>query len=424
MKKRTYNNLDIDLYEETLDNGLRIFVIPMPNVNNFYVTLTTNYGSIQREFIPLGKKDMVCVPDGIAHFLEHKMFEQEDGTDPFTFFNEHGADANANTSNFKTTYLFSGSKYLNENLNFLLDYVYSPYFTDENVEKEKGIIEQEMKMYEDDPYSSLMENMAYNTFINHPIKIKVIGDHDSIYSITKEDLYTCYNTFYHPSNMFLIASGNVNPKEIVNVVKKNMSKKKFKEKEEIVIKEYNEPNKVAKKNDTIKMDVNIPKVGIGYKLNIKNIKLDKIKIYNYIGLFFDLKADGTSLLNEELKNDGIINEGLYVTYTNVDNFVCPYILAETKNTKKLLDRIIESIGDIKVSKKDFERKVKAMKAALITSTDSIYSMNNKATNNIIRYGDIITDGYGITESLNYEEFKKVIKSLDFSNYLTYTIKPK
>ena len=424
MKKRTYNNLDLNLYEETLDNGLKIYVIPMPNVNNFYITLSTNYGSIEREFVPIGEKEMVCVPDGIAHFLEHKMFEQKDGKDPFEFFGERGADANANTNNFKTTYLFSGSKYLNDNLNYLLDYVYSPYFTDENVEKEKGIIEQEMKMYEDDPYSSLMENMVYNTFINHPIKIKVIGNHDSVYSITKEDLYTCYNTFYHPSNMFLVASGNVDPKEIIKIVKKNMSKKKFKEKEDIILKKYDEPNKVAKKTDTIKMDVNIPKVGIGYKLNIKSIKMDKIKIYNYISLFFDLKTDGTSILNEELKNDGIINEGLYVTYTNVDNFVCPYILAETKNTKKLIDRIKESIVDTKVSKKDFERKVKAMKASLITSTDSIYSMNNKAMNNIVRYGDIVTDGYGIIESLNYEEFKKVIKALDFSNYLTYVIKPK
>ena len=424
MKKIPYNKLDLDLYEETLDNGLRIYVIPMPNVNNFYVTLSTNYGSIEREFIPRGEKEMICVPDGIAHFLEHKMFEQKDGKDPFAFFGERGADANANTTNFKTTYLFSGSKYLSDDLNYLLDYVYSPYFTDENVEKEKGIIDQEMKMYEDDPYSSLIENMVYNTFINHPIKIKVIGSHDSIYSITKEDLYTCYNTFYHPSNMFLVASGNVKPKEIISIVKKNMAKKKFDKKEEIVLKKYDEPNEVAKKTDSIKMDVNIPKVGIGFKINIKNIKLPKIKIYNYISLFMDLKVDGTSILNEELKNDGIINEGLYVTYTNVDDYVCPYILAETKNTKKLLDRIKESISDIKVSKKDFERKVKAMTSSLITTTDSIYSMNNKAMNNIIRYGEVITNLYDVINSFNYEEFKKVIKSLDFSNYLTYVIKSK
>ena len=424
MKKRTYSKLDINLYQETLDNGLRIYVIPMPNVNNFYVTLSTNYGSIQREFVPIGEKDMVCVPDGIAHFLEHKMFEQKDGKDPFAFFGERGADANANTTNFKTTYLFSGSKYLSENLNYLLDYVYSPYFTDQNVEKEKGIIDQEMKMYEDDPYSCIIENMVYNTFVNHPIKIKVIGSHDSIYSITKEDLYTCYNTFYQPSNMFLVASGNVKPKEIINIVKKNMSKKKFNKKEEIILKEYNEPDKVAKNRDAIKMDVNIPKVGIGFKLNIKDIKLPKIKIYNYINLFFESICDETSLLNEELIESGIINEGLYVTYTNVDNFVCAYVLGETKNTKKLLDKVRETINLKKVYKKDFERKVKATKASLITTTDSIYSMNNKAMNYIIRYGDVITDSYDLVESFNYDEFKKVIKSLDFSNYLTYIIKPK
>jgi transcriptional accessory protein Tex/SPT6 len=121
MKKIPYNKLDLDLYEETLDNGLRIYVIPMPNVNNFYVTLSTNYGSIEREFIPRGEKEMVCVPDGIAHFLEHKMFEQKDGKDPFAFFGERGADANANTTNFKTTYLFSGSKYLSDDLQQVLN---------------------------------------------------------------------------------------------------------------------------------------------------------------------------------------------------------------------------------------------------------------------------------------------------------------
>ena len=421
---RKYNKLDLNLYEEKLDCGLKIYVIPMPNVNNFYVTLSTNYGSIQREFIPYDGDEMVSVPDGVAHFLEHKMFEQEDGIDPLTFFASHGADANANTSNFKTTYLFSGSKYLSENLNYLLDYVYSPYFTDENVNKEKGIIGQEIKMYEDDPYSCLLENMVYNTFINHPIKIKVIGSHESINSITKEDLYTCYNTFYHPSNMFLVASGNVKPKEIFGIVKKNMSKKKFGPKKEIVLKKYDEPTKVAKKTDTIKMDVNVPKVGVGFKLNIKDINLPKIKIYNYISLFFDFIAGGTSILTEELKNEGIINEGLYVTYTIVDDYVAVYVLSETKNTKKLIDKVVSTIIGKNLNKEDVLRKIKATKASLITSSDNIYSLNGKAMNNIIRYGDVQTNIYDIVDSLNYTEFKKVISKIDFSNYLTYVIKSK
>ena len=114
--KKSFNKLDLNLYEETLDNGLKIFVVPVPNVSNIYVTLSTKYGSIERTFIPYGESDYVTVPDGVAHFLEHKVFEQKDGQDPFEFFSERGADANANTSNFKTTYLFSGSKYLEDNL--------------------------------------------------------------------------------------------------------------------------------------------------------------------------------------------------------------------------------------------------------------------------------------------------------------------
>ena len=424
MEVKKLNKLDLDLYEETLDNGFRIFVIPFSNVNNMYVTLSTNYGSIQREFTPYGSNEMIKVPDGIAHFLEHKVFEQKDGKDPFEFFGERGADANANTTNFKTTYLFSGSKYLEDNLNYLLDYVYSPYFTDENVEKEKGIIDQEMSMYEDDPYSVMYENIIYNTFVNHPIKIRVIGNHDSIKKITKDDLYTCYNTFYQPSNMFLVATGNVKPEEVIRIVKDNMAKKNFGKQEKIKIKKYDEPNNVAKPSESIKMNVNIPKVGIGFKLDISNIDLPFKELYNYISLFFDIKFSGTSLVNEQLKNDGIINDDLYISSVSVDNYICFYILSETKNIKKIYDIIKETIKDKKIDKKDFERKVHATIASLIGTSDSIYSMNNKVMNNIIRYNKVETNDFDKLKNLSYDKCVEVINNLDFSNCLTYTINPK
>ena len=133
--------MDLDMYYKKLDNGLDIYIVPKENVNSIYVTFTTKYGSIDSEFIPYDRSCMTKFPLGIAHFLEHKVFEQKDDIDPFTFYSERGCDANANTSNYKTTYLFSGTNFLDENLNYLLDYVQDPYFTDENVEKEKGIIE-------------------------------------------------------------------------------------------------------------------------------------------------------------------------------------------------------------------------------------------------------------------------------------------
>ena len=144
MKISKLEKLDLNLYEETLQNGLKVYVIPKDNVNSIYATFSTKFGSVFKEFVPNGDKKMIDVPLGVAHFLEHKMFEQEDEKDPFTFYSERGCDANANTSNYKTTYLFSGSNSFEENINYLLDYVQKPYFTDENVEKEKGIIEQEI----------------------------------------------------------------------------------------------------------------------------------------------------------------------------------------------------------------------------------------------------------------------------------------
>ena len=169
MKKINYKNLDLDLFYEKLDNGLEIYILPKNNVNNIYVTFSTKYGSNIIEFKENDKK-FTKVPLGIAHFLEHKMFEQEDGTDIFSFYSERGADCNANTNNTKTTYLFSGPSFLDENLNLLLDYVQSPYFTDENVEKEKGIITQEIKMYQDMPGNVMYDKIVEKYFQIHPMK--------------------------------------------------------------------------------------------------------------------------------------------------------------------------------------------------------------------------------------------------------------
>ena len=140
--KTSLVKMDLDMYYEKLDNGLEVYIVPKDNVNSVYATFSTKFGSINSCFIPYDRTKLTEFPLGIAHFLEHKMFEQKNGIDPFTFYSERGSDANANTSNYKTTYLFSGTGFLNENLNYLLDYVQSPYFTDENVDKEKGIIEQ------------------------------------------------------------------------------------------------------------------------------------------------------------------------------------------------------------------------------------------------------------------------------------------
>ena len=164
MKKISLKGLDQDVYLETLKNNLNIIMVPYTNKKNYFITYATRYGSNINAFIPVGSKKGITVPNGIAHFLEHKMFEQADGVDPFTFFAESGTGANASTSYTSTQYICYGTKEFAKNLDFLLKFVNEPYFTDENVLKEKGIIKEEIKMYDDIPESVLENKLKENLY--------------------------------------------------------------------------------------------------------------------------------------------------------------------------------------------------------------------------------------------------------------------
>ena len=304
MKQMKMSNLDLNLFYEKLDNGLEVYIIPRKDSNNTYVTYSTKYGSRDYEFIPIGESKMTKVPGGVAHFLEHKMFEQEDGTDPFAFFSERGADANANTNYTKTTYLFSGTKFFEENLKYLLEYVESPFFTDENVEKEKGIIEQEIMMYEDNPYTKAYEGLLYNIFVNDPIKYPIIGTVKSVRSITKKDLYDCYNTFYHPSNMFVVITGKVEAYEAMKVIREVEDKRTLEVAKKVEKKVIKEPEEVEKAYEEAEMSVSLPKFSIGYKIPLTSFKnMSRRKILHYLMMLFDIKLGPVSILQENLNKE-------------------------------------------------------------------------------------------------------------------------
>ena len=420
--KKTINNLDIDVHSKTLDNGLRIFIVPMKNLNNIYATFSTKYGSNNIEFKPLNKKEMYKSPLGIAHFLEHKLFEQSDGTDPFTFFSERGSDANANTNQTKTTYLFSGPEFFEENINFLLDYVQSPYFTDKNVEKEKGIIEQEIKMYLDDAGTQLYEKTLYNCFSVNPMKYPIIGTIESINSITKEDLYECYNTFYHPSNMFLVITGNIDPEYAIEIIEKNQKKKEFKKQAKIENKIYDEPDKVVKQHEEISLNVGIPKCSLAYKIKLP--KENRYQTLLYYSILFDALFGGTSTLGEELRNEKIINTNLGFGYDNTDKHLIAFITGETKNPDLLFQEIKDTINNIKISKEEFERKKKVLLSYLIFISEKVFALNHIIMNDIIKYDDIKYEKYDDIKKLNYEDFSNLIKKTDFKNFTTFIINPK
>ena len=420
MKKTKIKHLDLTLYSDKLDNGLEVYMIPKNNYNNIYVTFTTKYGSNEIEFTPINSNKMVKVPLGIAHFLEHKLFEQEDEIDPFTFYNERGADCNANTNQYKTTYLFSGPNFLEENLEYLLDYVQKPYFTDENVEKEKGIISQEIKMYQDDPDTVIYEKTIENCFKKHPMKYPIIGTIDSINSIKKEDLYTCYNTFYHPANMFITITGNIDPEKTLQIIKNNQNKKKFDEFKPIKIKKYDEPKEVSKKEDSALLNVSIPECVVAYKIPIKTNYQNLI----YTLTYFDCRLGSTSKFCEDLINEQIINEPLMLDYNIVDNFVILFILGITKSPNELIKKIKQEMRNTKVNANEFNRKKKTLLSSLLYLSDNIFRLNHNVINDIIFYGKYNTNIYDDIQNLNFEDYKKLVESLELNNNTTFIVEKK
>lgn len=423
MEKFNLIKMDLDMYYEKLDNGLEVYIVPKENVNSTYVTFSTKFGSINDEFIPYDRTKMTKFPLGIAHFLEHKMFEQKDNVDPFTFYSERGSDANANTSNYKTTYLFSGTNFLDENLNYLLDYVQSPYFTDENVEKEKGIIEQEIRMYDDSPYFKLYDRVLYNSFKNHPIKYPIAGTISSIKKITKEDLYTCYYTFYHPSNMFLVITGNVDPDDAICMIKANQEKKTFKPYKEIVLKEYDEPDQVVVKSRSSDMDIEIPKFSIGYKIK-NNTSLDINKFKTYLGIFFSIKFGSVSEFSEKIKIENLTTTGIDITIVNTNKHVLVILSSDSKHIDTLINKIEDELQNTKISELDFNRKKKVKKSEVIYKSDNIYAINSKIMANIINHGKVIADEHAYIDSLSYKELYEITQNISFENKTIYKLNPK
>jgi len=410
MKKSHLKHFNLDIYEEVLPNGLSVHVVPKKG-NNIYATFITRYGSYDNVFIPSGKKDFFEAPMGVAHFLEHKVFEQENGEYPFAFYTKNGADSNASTSYMRTSYLFNGPDAYEENLNYLLDFVQSPYFTDENVEKEKGIIEQEIKMYDDIPYWHLFETVLFNSFHNHPLKYPIAGTVESISKITKEDLYTCYHTFYHPSNMFLTVVGNVDAKKTLELVRKNQEKKNYQPQEKIILKEIEEPDTVLKKKEVIHFDVEIPKIAVAYKIKVGNFDINKLK--DYLGIYFNLKLDSTSPLREKLKKENMITGGFGIDVIEAENHILCVVNMESKNPEYVIEMMDQEITKKKITEVEFNRKKKTMKSGCIYQSDSVYAISSIINSDLLKLGTVLYDLYDWIDNLTMPEMRKVLKSITF-----------
>ncbi len=290
-------------YIEKLENGMKIIIIPKKNTKKKYVIWGTHFGSIDNRFIMPQTGEEVFIPDGVAHFLEHKMFEQPDGTNSLDTLMALGLDANAYTTNDHTAYLFECTDNFYEGLDELMDYVQHPYFTDENVEKEKGIIGQEINMYDDDPGWQLYINIMDCLYKDNPIKLDIAGSIESISKITPDVLYKCYNTFYHPSNMVMVLCGDFEPENLLQEVKNRLIPKENQgEIKRIYPQKENSINKAEK---TAQMEVSLPMFMMGFK-DIENSAENRIQKHIAIEILLNMLIGKSSDLYKELYENGIL----------------------------------------------------------------------------------------------------------------------
>lgn len=383
MEKINFDQLQEELYHEKLPNGLNVYILPKKGFNKTYATFTTKYGSVDNTFVPLGKAEFVKVPDGIAHFLEHKLFEKEDG-DVFQQFSRQGASANAFTSFTRTAYLFSSTTDVEKNLETLIDFVQDPYFSEKTVEKEKGIIGQEITMYDDNPDWRLYFGLIQNLYQNHPVKIDIAGTVESISHITKDWLYECYNTFYHPSNMLLFIVGPVDPDKIMNQVRENQAKKDYKDMPEIKRKFTEEPAQAAEAKQVLKMNVQTSKCLFGIKaLNVDQTGKEMLKNELSINVLLDLLFGRSSENYDQLYNDGLVDDTFSFDYTQEQGFGFAMIGGDTNDPDQLAERIENILLSVKnentFTEEQLERTKKKKIGAFLRAVNSPEYIANQFT---------------------------------------------
>ena len=371
MKRIESAKIKEEAYIEVLDNGMKVIIIPKPNLDKKYAIWGTHFGSIDNRFIMPKTKEEVFIPDGVAHFLEHKMFEQPDGTNSLDTLMALGLDANAYTTNDHTAYLFECTNNFYKGLDELMDYVQHPYFTDQNVEKEKGIIGQEIKMYDDEPGWRLYMNALDCMYKENPIKIDIAGTIESISEITPDVLYKCYNTFYNPSNMILVICGNFKPEEILEEIKKRLIEKEeqgeikriYPEKEYGINMKYKEEL----------MEVSQPIFAIGYKDDEGMIK-DIVKKHIAIEILLEMIIGKSSDAYKELYESGDLVSVPDSDYEFAQEYAHILITGQSNNPEKINEKIKQVVNKYKEQGLDsdqFDRIRKKVYGDYVTEYNSV-----------------------------------------------------
>ena len=399
--KKIFNSkLNETMYIGEHKSGLGVFVVPKKGCIKKYATFATKFGSINNCFVPEGETEAFRIPDGVAHFLEHKMFEQSDGTNAFDKFSEFGANANAFTSFTHTNYLFSCTENFEESFRHLLSYVQEPYFTEENVSKEQGIIGQEIRMYDDDGQWVVMFNLLKALYHVNPVRIDIAGTVESISQIDKDVLYKCYNTFYNPANMVVCVVGDVDVENIFNIVDECIKGTPLKNSIECIFEE--EPRSIAKKYIEDKASVSIPLFNIGFKDNYLKKGNELLKREIALEIVSRMLFGRSSKLYNSMYEEGLVNESFGTDNSTESEFACAVIAGESEKPLEVKERImseIKRISDTGLDSGEFARVKKAFFGSYLRSFNNVETIGNLIT----RY---------ILSGINIFDFSEVFESVD------------
>lgn len=398
-------------YEIDHPTGLKIFVYPKENSNSTYAVFGTKYGSVDTCFKRSDEAESCTVPEGIAHFLEHKLFENED-CDAFARYAKTGASANAYTSFDVTCYLFSCTENVYESLEILLDFVQSPYFTEQTVQKEQGIIGQEIRMYDDDPNWRVMFNLLGALYHNHPVKIDIAGTVESIAEITPELLYRCYNTFYNLNNMVLCVAGKVDVDKVLELADRMLKQnppvtveKTFAEEPRTVVTDYVEQ----------KLSVAVPLFQLGFKEEVTaQRKTTKELVASEI--LMEILASESSPMFRRLLDAELINEASFsYEYFEGPGYASIIFAGESHDPKQAASIIQEEIRKLKETGVDEVSFNRARKAIYGRNVSALNSSDNIANSMASMYfaGREMFDYFDVVAEMQLDDVNAALqKQLD------------
>ena len=379
MKQSFYERIGESVYRETLPNGLQICVVPKTGYAKKYAFFATRYGGMDTRFCLDGK--WLDTPAGIAHYLEHKMFDTKEGN-ALQELAKNGAEPNAFTSNAMTGYYFDSTDHFEENLKILLSFVSVPYFTEESVAKEQGIIGQEIRMIEDNPDWQIYTRMLNALYVNSPARTSIAGTVESISHITAETLYDCHKAFYTPSNMILTVVGDVDPIHVVDLAKRILPREGGPE----ILRDYGEePETVAEKETSLSMEVSCPQFLVGFKCRPAENGMDYMRTALIGDMACDILLGDSSPLYQRLYEQELINSsfggsfemmpGIAYLYAGGDSRDARTVAAEIKKEAARLAR--EGIDE------DFYQRIR--RASFGANIQGLNSFENIAVS--------LTEGY-------------------------------